>query len=145
MGVKTVYLLNADRVEKSFWLSPRVTGKNIREQLVLGLEQAKDTILPKVIFKKLFKPFVLDELPDIIKGTLAIVAHPQGDESAHRDKDINSAVTLAIGPEGGFIDYEIEKLKSIGFKAVPFGDRILRVETALPVILTKIWDRHQWH
>jgi len=47
--------------------------------------------------------------------------------------------TLTIGPEGGFIPYEIEKLNAAGCKTVNIGERILRVETAVPVLLSKLF------
>lgn len=137
MGVKTFYLINARRVEKSFWLSPKLREENIREQLILGLEQAKDTVMPDVIFKKGFKPFVEDELPQLIEGTQAIVAHPYTDGESS-DEIANGPKILVVGPEGGFIDYEIEKLRSIGFKLYSAGERILRVETVVPVLLTSL-------
>ncbi|OGX08474.1 MAG: 16S rRNA (uracil(1498)-N(3))-methyltransferase [Omnitrophica WOR_2 bacterium GWA2_37_7] len=137
MGVKTFYLINARRVEKSFWLSPKVSQENIREQLILGLEQAKDTVMPKVIFKKGFKPFVEDELPQLIEGNQAILAHPVKGTVPLRGQT-GTPVILVVGPEGGLIDYEAEMLKSIGFKPVSAGERILRVETIVPVLLSKL-------
>jgi len=137
MGVKTFYLINTMRVEKSFWLSPKLSEGKIKDQLILGLEQAKDTVMPKVFFKKGFKPFVEDELPKLIEGTQAIVAHPYVDGESP-DEIAKGTKTLVVGPEGGFIDYEIEKLKSIGFKPVSVGERILRVETIVPVLLSKL-------
>ena len=35
-------------------------------------------------------------------------------------------------------EYEVEMLKSIGFKPVSAGERILRVETIVPVLLSKL-------
>ncbi len=76
MGVKRIILLNARRVEKSYWQSPYLEAHAMNEQLLLGLEQARDTLLPEILTRPLFKPFVEDELPAIIKGTLPLVAHP---------------------------------------------------------------------
>ena len=76
LGVKKIIILNFNRVEKSLWNSSSLKLPAITEQLVLGLEQAKDTLMPEVILKKGFRPFVEDELPDLIKGKLALVAHP---------------------------------------------------------------------
>lgn len=137
MGVKRIFLINSRRVEKSYWNSPALEEEKVREQLILGLEQARDTVLPDVWLRPKFKPFVEDELPGLIKGTLPIVAHPDAIEPCPRHA--GCAVTLTIGPEGGFIPYEIELLEACGFKAVHIGERILRVETAVPVLLSRLF------
>jgi RsmE family RNA methyltransferase len=107
------------------------------EQFVLGLEQGCDTIVPSCEIKKVFKPFVEDELSGIIKNTTAILAHPGSEEPCPHK--INSPVTLAIGPEGGFIQYEVDMLINCGFKAVNIGLRPLRVEDAVSVTLGKLF------
>jgi len=137
MGVKKIFLVNSFRVEKSFWRSPLLSKERIDEFLILGLEQAKDTIMPEVLLKPLFKPFVEDELPAVIKGSLALVAHPAAEEECPRG--LNQPVAVAIGPEGGFIPYEIEKLASLGFRPVSLGQRTLRVETVVPALLSKLF------
>jgi len=137
LGVKKIVLLNCFRVEKSFWQSPFLNESSMKEQLVLGLEQARDTVLPEVLLRPLFKPFVEDEVPNMIKGTLPLVAHPHAASPCPRD--INRATTLAIGPEGGFIPYEIEKLTACGFSPVQMGERILSVETAVPALISRLF------
>jgi RsmE family RNA methyltransferase len=137
MGVKKLVLINSYRVEKSYWQTPILNPENLREQLILGLEQAKDTILPEVRIEKRFKPFVEDELGSLIAGTRALLAHPKTDELC--PSQIHEPATLAIGPEGGFIEYEVEKLTEIGFEAVHIGPRILRVENAVPALLARLF------
>jgi len=53
-------------------------------------------------------------------------------ESPHSmlDSEPTKSVAIMIGPEGGFSDNEIEQALDKGFKAVKFGPRILRTETA---------------
>jgi 16S rRNA (uracil1498-N3)-methyltransferase len=137
LGVKRIILINCFRVEKSFWQSPFLKEASVREQLVSGLEQACDTVLPEVLLRPLFKPFVEDELPGLIKETLPLVAHPHA--AAPCPRDIKRAVTLAIGPEGGFIPYEIEQLTVCGFTLVQIGERILNVETAVPALISRLF------
>lgn len=137
MGVKRIILFHSNRVEKSFWKSPVLKEESLRKQFILGLEQARDTILPQVQLRPLFKPFVEDELPGIVKGTLALVAHPEAASICPRG--VKPPVTLIVGPEGGFIPFEIEKLTALGFKPVHLGERILRVESAIPALLSKLF------
>ena len=136
LGVKRLHLINGFRVEKSYWRSPALSPDCIREALTLGLEQARDTCLPEVFLRPLFKPFVEDELPALIKGTLALVAQPGAAESCPAAPA--EPVTLVIGPEGGFIPYELEKLVAAGCRPVQVGARILRVETAVPFLLGRL-------
>jgi len=135
MGVKRLWLINSYRVEKSFWDSPLLSPQKLDEPVVLGLEQARDTVLPVIHQRKLFKPFVEDELPALIEGTRPLVAHPLADTPC--PASCPEPATLAIGPEGGFIPYEIDKLRECGFQPVSFGERILRVETAVPALLSR--------
>lgn len=136
MGVKRIVLVNAARVEKSYWHSPFLTPESIGRQLALGLEQSRDTSLPEVLLKPRFKPFVEDELPGMIKGSLSLVAHPGA--AATCPRGVRGPVTLAVGPEGGYVPYEIEKLVSTGFTPVSLGERILNVETALPSLIGRL-------
>ncbi|MWV15278.1 16S rRNA (uracil(1498)-N(3))-methyltransferase [Pseudomonas sp. L-22-4S-12] len=137
MGVPRLVLLNSYRVEKSFWQTPFLEPEAIREQLILGLEQARDTLLPEVIIEKRFKPFVEDRLPAIVAESLGLVGHP-GDFPAC-PRAVEQPVTLAIGPEGGWIPYEVDKLREAGLTPVQLGERILRVETAVPALLARLF------
>ncbi|SDS27843.1 RNA methyltransferase, RsmE family [Pseudomonas asplenii] len=137
MGVPKLVLVNSYRVEKSFWQTPFLEPEAIREQLILGLEQTRDTVLPEVIIEKRFKPFVEDRLPTISADTLGLVGHPGSYPACPRAVD--APVTLAIGPEGGWIPYEIDLLGKSGLQPVQLGERILRVETAVTALLARLF------
>ena len=137
MGVKQLFLINSYKVEKSYWQSPLLEPSNIREQLLLGLEQGVDSVLPRVELKKRFKPFVEDELPTLCKGRRALLAHP-GAVNPCPAAGLDPTV-LIVGPEGGFIDYEVEKLRQAGCEDIHLGQRILRTETAIPVLLSRLF------
>jgi 16S rRNA (uracil1498-N3)-methyltransferase len=137
LGIKKIYLINSYRVEKSYWQTPLLEEDAIAEHLLLGLEQGCDTHLPEVHLIKRFKPFVEDDLQNIIGETKALVAHPYTDLPC--PAQIDYAITLAIGPEGGFIPYEIDLLQKCGFTAVNLGERIMRVETVVPYLLGRLY------
>ncbi len=140
LGVKRLLFIHSYRVEKSYWQTPLLRSDAIHENLLLGLEQAGDTILPEVSLHKRFKPFVEDQLPAIITGSRALVAHPMAPTLAPRGVD--EKIALVIGPEGGFIPYEIDKLVTAGCAPISLGARILRVETAIPVLLSRLFAIH---
>lgn len=136
MGVKRIWLINAWRVEKSYWKSPRVSAENLLLQSVLGLEQASDTVLPSIELRRFFRPFVEDELPDVAADSIRLVAHPGAGEAF--PVGFLRPVTLVVGPEGGFIAEEIASLARAGFTPVSLGPRILRVETAVTALVARI-------
>lgn len=138
MGVKELYFINSWKVEKSFWQSPWLSEHKILDNCILGLEQAKDTVMPNIHLRKRFKPFVEDELENISEGSLRLLAHPLTEKPC--PADIKTQTTLVIGPEGGFTPYEISKLEEAGFETVHLGERILRVETAVPVLLGRLFQ-----
>jgi len=136
IGVKEIILFNSWRVDKSYWQSPALAPEVIHEQLILGLEQARDTMLPQVQLQKRFKPFVEDILPDIAAKTIALVAHPGSSQPC--PANVQGEVALVIGPEGGFTPYEVEKLAQAGLSQVHLGARPLRVETAVPALIGRL-------
>jgi len=138
LGVKELWLINSYKVEKSFWQTPWLSEDNLRENLTLGLEQARDTVMPRVHIRKLFKPFVEDELPALLADKRALVAHPGTDTPC--PTHVNQPTALCIGPEGGFTPYEVGKLEEAGCEPVHLGPRILRVETAVPVLVSRLFD-----
>ncbi len=137
LGVEEIILFHSSKVEKSFWQSTALGEKELRDQLILGLEQSKDTVLPRISFQKRFKPFVEDVLPELLKTRQGVIADPSGDPIGKRSA--SSAAVLIIGPEGGFIPYEVEKFKDAGCQVVGLGKRILKVETAIVTLLAKLF------
>jgi len=137
LGVARIVLLNAWKVEKAYWASPRMKPDNLREQLLLGLEQAKDTVLPELRLARLFRPFVEDELPGLLAGGSGLLAHPGTGGTA--PKALAAPITLAIGPEGGWIDAEVRSLLDAGLQPLDLGPRILRTETALAALVGKLF------
>lgn len=137
MGVKKIYLINSWRVEKSFWQSPLLKEDQLRKYMILGLEQSRDTILPQIYQKRFFTRFVNEELPGISKNSLCITAHPKALKNC--PSGVNKDITLVIGPEGGFIDIEVATLEKQGFFSYHIGQRILKVETAVTYLISRLY------
>lgn len=136
-GVRELHLLNSYRVEKSYWQTPVLEAGTIREYLLQGLQQSRDTALPQVSCHRRFRPFVEDELAGLLAGSRALLAQPGDHPPCPRGP--GEETTLVVGPEGGFIPYEVEKLQQAGCKAVSLGPRILRVENAVAALLGRLF------
>jgi RsmE family RNA methyltransferase len=132
MGVKRVALLGSYRVEKSYFSSPLLEPAAIREQLLLGLEQGRDTILPVVSLDRFFKPFVEDALDEAFPTGARLLAHPVGEVPIEALRAQGGPAVIAIGPEGGWTPYEVGALEARGFLPFSLGPRPLRVDQAVP-------------
>lgn len=136
-GVAELILINSYRVEKSYWQTPALKTDTITQYLLQGLEQSKDTVLPAVTLQRRFKPFVEDELPQLIGDSRALVAHPGNYPPCPRD--VSGRTVLVIGPEGGLIPYEVAMLEAAGCEPVSLGPRILRVENAVTSLFGRLF------
>ncbi len=134
LGVDKIILVNSYCMQKSYWQSPLLN--RLDEFIFEGLQQAVDTVAPVIELKKRFKPFVEDEFSELVGEGNAVVAHPYAEQS-WQDYLTNhhQPSVLCIGAEGGWITYEVDLLQSHGAEAVSLGQRILRTESAVNVIL----------
>jgi RsmE family RNA methyltransferase len=137
LGVGQLHLINSYRVEKSYWQTPVLAEAALRDYLVQGLEQARDTVLPRIYCQRRFKPFVEDTLPGLVGDSTALLAHPGPYPPC--PGSLAGDTVLVIGPEGGFIPYEVAKLEEAGCRPVSLGPRILRVENALTSLLGRLF------
>ena len=134
-GVRDIHLVHSYRVEKSFWQSPLLQPAKIQNALIQGLERSGDTLLPRVTTHQRFKPFIEDVLPSIAAHKSLFIAHPAPHAevlSSHAEEGF-----VMIGPEGGFIPYELEKAMEAGAKMVTLAPRILSVDTAVCTALAQ--------
>ena len=136
LGVERISLIHSYRVDKSYWQSPFL--QQLDDYVTLGLEQAGDTISPEIQMYKRFKPFVEDVLPTFISDQKpAYVAHPYAEQQMPHA--IQHSCCLIVGPEGGFIPFEVDLFKKNGCQARRLGNRILRTETAVSHILGRLF------
>jgi len=136
LGIKDIHLIQTDAVEKSYWSSSDLNPNILEEQLLLGLEQSMDTLLPTLTLHHQFKVFSLDTLPRLSDNKLCLMAHPGNHPPC--PANISAPMTLAVGPEGGFSEREVEIFTKNGFSRVQMGKRILRVETAVTALLGRL-------
>lgn len=136
LGVKRFVFFHSRRVEKSYWDASALEPAALRRQMILGLEQACDTVLPTIELHRRFRPFAEDRLAEVRGREPILVADPHADEPCPRA--IAEPLTLILGPEGGFVDFERQRFAALGDRLVGLGPRILRVETAAVALLARL-------
>lgn len=134
-GIPKAYFIASARVEKSYWKSSAMESSAILDEVRLGLEQGMDTVPPVLEFQPSFRAFL--KQMETLDFPRKIIAHPAEDalECPHA---VREKICLAIGPEGGYTDAEVEVFRSLGFECVTLGPHILRVEFALSVLCGKL-------
>ena len=145
LGVGQIILTNAERVERHYFDTHVVTPDCYRPLLIEGLQQARDTRVPQVSIHKQFKVLVEDRLDALFPSGARVVADPKcetriGDVLRQHPAE---RVLLAVGPEGGWNDFELKRLTAHGFHGAGIGSRTLRSDTACIALLTLVHDALQ--
>jgi len=142
LGVGQIILTNAERVERNYFdthvLSPACYEPLLRE----GLQQARDTRVPRVSIHRQFRVLVEDELDRLSDATLRVAADPGGMPSVTTivGRRSGERVLLAVGPEGGWNAFELSLLEAHGFEAVGMGPRALRSDTACIALVSIVQE-----
>jgi len=142
LGVGQIMLTNAARVERNYFDAHILGPDCYRPLLVEGLQQARDTRLPRVSIHRQLKVLVEDELDGAFATGRRLVADvaqttPVGVAVGGR---ADERILLAIGPEGGWNDFERQLFEAHGFQPVSMGPRTLRTDTACVALLALVHD-----
>ena len=138
LGVGRIVLLRAEKVERYYFDSHVIEPDYYNKLLIEGLQQARCTHLPEVQVEPLFKPYVEDRLNVDFSNHWKLLADPSGEKRIRDFQPLEQGrrILLAIGPEGGWTPYELDRLKECGFELFGMGDRILRTDTATMGLLS---------
>ena len=152
LGVRRLFLVGAEKVEKAFWGAQLLKPEIYRPLLIEGLMQgAVSTQLPEIHQEKRFLKWLSDG--DFAKNfeyqLFRIVAHPPlpgtvppvsgtvPTASGTVPTVLGTVPVFAIGPEGGWTDQEVALLEAQGFVRHSLGPRILKTETATIALLSR--------
>ncbi len=149
LAVARIDLVNAWKVDKGYFGSPKLVPEFMREEMWLGAEQGGHASLPQLEVHQLFVPFVRETLRARLEAhpTLAFVCHPRATQFLHEawleasegpraktgpepDHQRPPRICLAIGPEGGWTELELRSFDDSGFARTRIVEGVLRVEAA---------------
>jgi RsmE family RNA methyltransferase len=138
LGVGRILISNAWKTERNYFDTHVLEPEHIRACLLEGLQQARDTRLPQVSVHRQFKKLIEDELDGFGPYAARFVAHPgEGSSLFAKLAEMPSSgrVMLAVGPEGGWTPFELDRMAARGFSPVSWGPRTLRTDTACIALL----------
>lgn len=147
LGVGRIILVGAQKVEKAFWGAQLLKEEVYHPLLVEGLMQGGTTELPRIECYRSFTNYIKNHLAEDFPASHRLVAHPTKENAPEglsaaaipgSGSEVARRPLLAIGPEGGWTDAELELLFDNGFTPFSLGERILRTDTALIAILGKL-------
>ena len=140
LGVGRIILTNAERVERPYFDTHVLDPDVYRPLLIEGLQQARDTRVPLVSIHRQFRVLVEDELDLMAGDTRRILADPGPHPGAGAviGSGHPGRILLAVGPEGGWNDFERAMLGAHGFVPVSMGGRTLRTDTACVALLALV-------
>jgi 16S rRNA (uracil1498-N3)-methyltransferase len=134
-------------------LVPLRTARSVAQPVRQAVERLQRTVIEAS--KQCGRNCLLEladacDWPDFVSGISAgawrLVAHPairQGEEKPAASKPQfpngtqGESICLAIGPEGGFTEQEVELARSHGWQTLDLGPRLLRIETA--ALYAAVW------
>lgn len=147
LGFRRIMLINAERVETQYFHTHVVTDANYRPKLIKGLEQASvSTRLPEVSIDKRPLEVFLSKRLDVAfppEKVNRFICHPEsssGDLSPP-SFDLTRETVIALGPEGGWLDYEITDLRQRGFIPVTCSSRVFTTDVAVIALTAAITSR----
>ncbi len=141
LGVGQIILTNAEKVERDYFDTHILREEGYLPLLMTGLQQARDTHLPRVSIHKRFKVLIEDDLPALFPEGRRLIAHPDSTATiagALGAVGPDERVLIAVGPEGGWNVFELDMLRAHGFEHVSMGPRTLTTTTACIALLALV-------
>lgn len=172
LGLGRVVLANAQKVERYYFDSKALDAETIRGEILRGLEQVGDFLVPQVGVAMRLPP-VVDRLSGALGNSsvtngfewlldgprelgwdefdaadVRLLAHPgdSGTSVAEALEGVDarrSRVLIAVGPEGGWTDYELDLFEGAGFKRVGLGTRTFTTDVACISLVSAVRERLQ--
>ncbi len=131
LGLASLILTRTWRVQRPYLTSPLLRPDGYGPLIEDGLMQAGRTAWPHVERFERFESFCasVHGLPKT-----RLVAHPYAVIDLDQRTRVEAPVALFIGPEGGLLPFEVERLAEAGFDPIRSGAGTLRTDTACLVL-----------
>ena len=132
LGVRRIVPINTERCVKNDISDAQ--QERLMKIIIEAAEQSEGALLPKL---NTFMKFE-DAVKQISTDELSLIAYARERHQTLEGLDLNNAINLFIGPEGGFTDKELKLASEYGIISLSLGERILRAETAAIATLGRL-------
>lgn len=137
-GVRSLHLVRTDKGERSYLDSHLLRPYALQAEVIKALEQIWEGSYPVIEVHRNFNYFTSRHLGGFGESGrgLKLIASPGARPLLCKDLagECDSLV-LAIGPEAGWTQQEVNNFVGCGFEPVGLGPRVVRVEVALNYLL----------
>ena len=142
LGVARIVPVIAQRTESHLAVAASKRAERWRRIARQASEQSRRNSQPVIS-----PPVKLKDAVTLEAGTRLVLAETERNSllktalASHRTED---SVVLALGPEGGWTDAELEMFTAAGWTAVSLGDTVLRAETAaIAALVVTLSEMHR--
>lgn len=140
LGVKNIVLISLKRCVV------KLDNEDFKKKIVRYNKIAKEAAeqCHRLDIPNILGIYSLNNLPkELLEGNKYIAYEKEAGSTANfyeelASIDVEAPISVAIGPEGGFEEVEVNKFNELGFKNISLGNRILRTETAAVYALSVI-------
>ena len=124
IGVNRVFIINSHRVEQSYFDSHVLKFDNYHRLLIEGLSQSGESHIPKIrIYNKFNSLF--DDMANVnYSNHFKLLANPFAKHTIYDKSKIIEEfgkILIAVGPEGGWIQSEMDFFTKKKFEQVTLG------------------------
>ena len=139
LGLRRLTFLRTWRVQRPYLGSPLLEAEGHADLIEEGLMQAGRTAWPGVRRFDRFEDFCADATARAARVGTRLLADPRAPtDLAERTTPLDTPTELVVGPEGGLLPYEVERLVACGFEAVRSGPAVLRTDTACVALVAQL-------
>ncbi|NOX37719.1 MAG: 16S rRNA (uracil(1498)-N(3))-methyltransferase [Calditrichaeota bacterium] len=133
LGVHTIQPLQTD-----FTTAPGLKRRHLERVAISAMKQSQQAYLPTIAEPRAFQDWIL-QVPLQAEHAAGYIAHWMPDaKRIPSPADSLREIYLAVGPEGGFSEREVQLAVEAGFRIVKLQEQILRSETAAVVAVSQI-------
>jgi 16S rRNA (uracil1498-N3)-methyltransferase len=142
VGVKRFVPIISDKSKVPLTDPRRMRNKLARLESVAlaAMKQCRRAYRPDISSPISLKDF----LTETDAGSLNLIFHPSPDAKPLSDLQPDPSpqrVSVLIGPESGFSENELDLAAASGYEPVALGPRVLRTETAGPIVCALLMER----